>query len=85
VNHYLHAASKGVINFLVAELVGIHVEVQEESFTSKASFLDLDPLRLRIAGVGRPGKVAFILFWRIASITPPRANSRWRLEKALID
>ncbi len=88
VNHYLHAASKGIIDFLVkqgvgtiivgknplwkqeagmgkrnnqnfvsipharfidmltykAELVGIHVEVQEESYTSKASFLDLDPL-----------------------------------------
>jgi putative transposase len=88
VNHYLHAASKGIIAFLVkqgvgtiivgknplwkqeagmgkrnnqnfvaipharfidmltykAELVGIHVEVQEESYTSKASFLDLDPL-----------------------------------------
>src|SRR5712691_3355999 len=27
-----------------AELVGIHVEVQEESYTSKASFLDLDPI-----------------------------------------
>lgn len=88
VNHYLHAASKGIINFLVkegvgtiivgknplwkqktgmgkrnnqnfvvipharfidmltykAELVGILVEVQEESYTSKASFLDLDPI-----------------------------------------
>jgi putative transposase len=88
VNHYLHAASKGIIDFLVkqgvgtiivgknplwkqeagmgkrnnqnfvaipharfidmltykASLVGIHVEVQEESYTSKASFLDLDPL-----------------------------------------
>src|SRR5712692_5688978 len=106
VNHYLHAASKGMIDFLVkegvgtiiigknplwkqgvgmgkrnnqnfvqipharfidmlmykAELVGIHVEVQEESYTSKASFLDLDPLRLRIARVRRPGQVAFILF-----------------------
>jgi len=27
-----------------AQLVGIHVLVQEESYTSKASFLDLDPL-----------------------------------------
>jgi putative transposase len=88
VNHYLHAASKVIIDFLVkegvgtiivgknplwkqevsmgrranqnfvaipharfidmltykAELVGIQVEVQEESYTSKASFLDLDPL-----------------------------------------
>lgn len=88
VNHYLHAASKGLIDFLVKEgvgtiiigknplwkqetgmgrrnnqnfvaipharfiemlsykaaLVGIHVEVQEESYTSKASFLDLDPI-----------------------------------------
>src|SRR5258708_12340774 len=88
VNHYLHAASKGIIDFLVkqgvgtiivgknplwkqeasmgkrnnqnfvqiphakfidmltykAALVGIQVEVQEESYTSKASFLDLDPI-----------------------------------------
>jgi putative transposase len=88
VNHYLHAASKGIIDFLVkqgvgtivvgknplwkqeagmgkrtnqnfvqiphakfidmltykASLVGIQVEVQEESYTSKASFLDLDPI-----------------------------------------
>lgn len=88
VNHYLHAASKASIDFLVqegvgtisvgknpfwkqeagmgrrnnqnfvqipharfidiltykAELVGIQVEVQEESYTSKASFLDLDPI-----------------------------------------
>ena len=88
VNHYLHAASKTMIDFLVqegvgtiivgknplwkqevgmgkrnnqnfvqipharfidmltykAELVGIQVEVQEESYTSKASFLDLDPV-----------------------------------------
>ncbi len=88
VNHYLHAASKAMIDFLVkegvgtiivgknplwkqevnngrrnnqnfvsipharlidmltykAELVGIQVEVQEESYTSKASFLDLDPI-----------------------------------------
>jgi putative transposase len=88
VNHYLHAASKRIIDFLVkqgvgtiiigknplwkqeagmgrrnnqnfvqipharfiemvtykAELVGIQVEVQEESYTSKASFLDLDPI-----------------------------------------
>ena len=27
-----------------AELVGIQVEIQEESYTSKASFLDLDPI-----------------------------------------
>jgi putative transposase len=27
-----------------AQLVGIHVEVKEESYTSKASFLDLDPI-----------------------------------------
>ncbi len=88
VNHYLHAASKGIIDFLVKEgvgtiivgknplwkqeagmgrrnnqnfvaipharfiemltykasLVGIQVEVQEESYTSQASFLDLDPI-----------------------------------------
>ncbi len=88
VNHYLHAASKSIIDFLAqegvgtiiigknplwkqetgigkrnnqnfvaipharfidiltykAELVGIQVEVQEESYTSKASFLDLDPI-----------------------------------------
>lgn len=88
VNHYLHAASKAILDFLVkegvgtvivgknplwkqkagmgkrnnqnfvaipharfidmltykAELVGIQVEVQEESYTSKASFLDLDPI-----------------------------------------
>lgn len=88
VNHYLHAASKTIIAFLVeqgagtiivgknpfwkqatrmgkrnnqnfvqipharfidmltykASLVGIQVEVQEESYTSKASFLDLDPI-----------------------------------------
>jgi putative transposase len=88
VNHYLHAASKRIIDFLVkegvgtiivgknplwkqeagmgrrnnqnfvsipharfidmltykAELVGIQVEVQEESYTSQASFLDLDPI-----------------------------------------
>ena len=88
VNHYLHTASKTIINFLVkqgvgtiivgknpfwkqetgmgrrnnqnfvqipharfidmltykASLVGIQVEVQEESYTSKASFLDLDPI-----------------------------------------
>ena len=88
VNHYLHAASKRIIDFLVQEgvgtliigknplwkqgvrmgkrnnqnfvqipharfidmltykaaLVGIQVEVQEESYTSKASFLDLDPI-----------------------------------------
>jgi putative transposase len=88
VNHYLHAVSKAIIDFLVkqgvgtiivgknplwkqevnrgrhtnqnfvaipharfidtltykASLVGIQVEVQEESYTSKASFLDLDPI-----------------------------------------
>src|SRR5258708_3809049 len=88
VNNYLHAASKGIIDFLVKEgvgtiivgknplwkqeagmgrrnnqnfvaipharfiemltykasLVGIQVEVQEESYTSQASFLDLDPI-----------------------------------------
>jgi putative transposase len=88
VNHYLHTASKSLIDFLVkqevgtiivgknplwkqeagmgkrnnqifvqipharlidmltykASLVGIQVEVQEESYTSKASFLDLDPI-----------------------------------------
>jgi putative transposase len=27
-----------------ASLVGIQVEIQEESYTSKASFLDLDPI-----------------------------------------
>ncbi len=27
-----------------AQLVGIQVEIQEESYTSKASFLDLDPI-----------------------------------------
>jgi len=87
-NHYLHAASKRIIDFLVKEgvgtiiigknplwkqetstgkrnnqnfvaipharfiemltykasLFGIQVEVQEESYTSKASFLDLDPI-----------------------------------------
>jgi putative transposase len=88
VNHYLHAASKTIIDLLVkegvgtiivgknpfwkqeagmgrrnnqnfvqipharfidmltykAELVGIKVEIQEESYTSKASFLGLDPI-----------------------------------------
>src|SRR5258708_1493912 len=88
VNHYLHSASKRIIDFLVkegvgtiivgknplwkqevgmgkrnnqnfvqipharfidmltykAELVGIQVEVREESYTSKASFVDLDPI-----------------------------------------
>ncbi len=88
VNHYLHVASKRMIDFLVkqgvgtiivgknplwkqeagmgkrnnqnfvqipharfiemltykAALVGIQVEVQEESYTSQASFLDLDPI-----------------------------------------
>ncbi len=88
VNHYLHAASKRIIDWLAqegvgtiiigknplwkqgvsmgrranqnfvsiphgrfiemltykAELVGIQVEVQEESYTSKASFVDLDPI-----------------------------------------
>jgi len=88
VNHYLHAASKRIIDLLVkqgvgtiiigknplwkqevgmgrqnnqnfvsipharfiemltykASLVGIQVEIQEESYTSQASFLDLDPI-----------------------------------------
>ncbi len=88
INHYLHAASKRIIDFLAkegvgtiivgknplwkqetgmgrrnnqnfvqipharfidmltykAELVGIQVEVREESYTSKASFVDLDPI-----------------------------------------
>jgi putative transposase len=88
VNHYLHAASSRIIDFLVEEgvgtiiigknplwkqeagmgkrnnqnfvsipharfidmltykaaLVGIQVEVREESYTSQASFLDLDPI-----------------------------------------
>lgn len=88
INHYLHAASKVIIDFLVKEgvgtiiigknplwkqdvnngrrnnqnfvsiphvrliemitykasLVGIQVELQEESYTSKASFLDLDDI-----------------------------------------
>jgi putative transposase len=88
IHHYLHAASKRIIDFLAKEgvgtiivgknplwkqeasmgkrnnqnfvqiphtrfidmltykasLVGIQVEVQEESYTSKASFLDLDPI-----------------------------------------
>ena len=88
INHYLHTASKRVIDFLVANgigtviigknplwkqeagmgkrnnqnfvsipharfidmltykavLVGIQVEVREESYTSQASFLDLDPI-----------------------------------------
>jgi putative transposase len=88
INHYLHAASKCIIDFLAKEgvgtiivgknplwkqetgmgrrnnqnfvsipharfidmltykaaLVGIQVEVREESYTSKASFLDLDPI-----------------------------------------
>ena len=88
VNHYLHTASRRIVDFLVQEgigtviigknplwkqevnnsrhnnqnfvsipharfidmitykaaLVGIKVEVQEESYTSKASFLDLDPI-----------------------------------------
>jgi putative transposase len=88
VNHYLHTASKRIIDFLVKEgvgtiivgknpfwkqdanmgkrnnqnfvqipharfidmltykaaLVGIQVEVPEESYTSKASFVDLDPI-----------------------------------------
>jgi putative transposase len=88
INHYLHTASKRIIDFLVANgigtviigknplwkqessmgkrnnqnfvgipharfidmltykaaLVGIQVEVREESYTSKASFLDLDPI-----------------------------------------
>jgi putative transposase len=88
IHHYLHTASKRIIDFLVKEgvgtviigknllwkqetgmgrknnqnfvsipharfidmltykaaLVGIQVEVREESYTSKASFLDLDPI-----------------------------------------
>ncbi len=88
VDHYLHTASKAIIDLMVkegagtliigknplwkqevnngrrnnqnfvnipharfidmltykAELVGIQVELQEESYTSKASFLDLDPI-----------------------------------------
>ncbi len=88
IDHYLHAASKRIIDFLVQEgagtiiigknplwkqevsmgkrnnqnfvsipharfiemltykaaLVGIQVEVQEEGYTSQASFLDLDPI-----------------------------------------
>jgi len=88
INHYLHRASKRIVDFLVKEgvgtviigknplwkqesgmgrknnqnfvsipharfidmltykaaLVGIQVEVREESYTSKASFLDLDPI-----------------------------------------
>ncbi len=88
IDHYLHTASKRIIDFLVANgigtviigknplwkqeasmgrrnnqnfvsipharlidmlsykaaLVGIQVEVREESYTSKASFLDLDPI-----------------------------------------
>jgi len=88
INHYLHAASKRIIDFLAKEgvgtiivgknplwkqetgmgkrnnqnfvqipharliemltykaaLVGIQVEVREESYTSKASFVDLDPI-----------------------------------------
>src|SRR5262249_7448356 len=88
IDHYLHAASKRIVDFLVengigtvivgknplwklecgmgrknnqnfvsipnarymdmltykAALVGIQVKVREESYTSKASFLDLDPL-----------------------------------------
>jgi putative transposase len=91
INHYLHTASKRIIDLLAkegisilvigkndgwkqqanmgkrtnqnfvqipharfiqmltykAELVGIHVEVTEESYTSKASLLDLDPLPVR--------------------------------------
>jgi putative transposase len=88
IDHYLHTASKRIVDFLVAEgigtvifgknplwkqeasmgrrnnqnfvqipharfidmltykaaLVGIQVEMREESYTSKASFLDLDPI-----------------------------------------
>src|SRR5713226_6896606 len=33
-----------------AELVGIRVEITEESYTSKASLLDLDPLPVRKSG-----------------------------------
>jgi len=38
IDHYLHAASKMLT--YKATLVGIQVEVKEESYTSKASFLD---------------------------------------------
>ena len=88
IDHYLHTASRHIVDFLVAEgigtaiigknplwkqevsmgrrnnqnfvqipharfidmltykaaLVGIQVEIREESYTSKASFLDLDPI-----------------------------------------
>jgi len=94
IDHYLHTASKRIVDLLVregigvlcigkndawkqeanmgrrtnqnfvqipharfiamltykAELVGIRVEVTEESYTSKASLLDLDPLPMRING-----------------------------------
>src|SRR5690242_920293 len=38
-----HARFIGMLAYK-AELVGIQVEIQEESYTSKASFLDLDPI-----------------------------------------
>jgi putative transposase len=47
VNHYLHAASKCIIDFLIEQGVGtiiIQVEIREESYTSKASFVALDPI-----------------------------------------
>ena len=97
IDHYLHTASKRIIDFLVKEgvgtiiigknplwkqessmgkrnnqnfvsipharfidmlaykaaLVGIHVEVREESYTSKASFLDLDPIPTQRRGRAR--------------------------------
>jgi putative transposase len=37
-----------------AELVGIRVEVTEESYTSQASLLDLDPLPVRKSGEEKP-------------------------------
>ena len=40
-----------------AKLVGIKVIIQEESYTSKASFLDLDPIPTYSAN--RPGKPVF--------------------------
>ncbi len=36
-----------------AELVGISVKITEESYTSKASFLDRDPLPIRNTGNGK--------------------------------
>src|SRR5262249_54735206 len=44
--HFVHVPHARFINVLTykAELVGIQVIVTEESYTSKASFLDADPL-----------------------------------------